>query len=355
MKSLKVSILLALAACVFSCEDNNNSPAATNDQAQLFFKGPAAVSASGRVNGDTFGAFYLVDQPATGYQLTDVIPVNMDIVVGTSANGVMVTNVNIDLLQNGTFVHRVASNILVQNSVQYPWVPLNTNFTSAGTNFKFRISDVSNPAVAMVQQATFTLGCLALNEQPVNTYTIGQTITITKKCSGTSSERVHIDLVGSGGSGIERIATNVAGNINTFNWVASQARAGLSYRFKITNANNPGQSYTQSNLFTINSAPVCTTQNPDILTFPIGGESYSHGYEVILGVQWNASLITSANALIEFVDCYNNNTLFSKIVPNSGTAAISALSGEYRVRISSIGAASCVSDISAGCVNVFID
>jgi outer membrane protein assembly factor BamB len=201
-----------------------------------------------------------ITAPNGGEQWQQGVPEN---IFWTSAN--VPGNLNIDLYKAGVFLRTISANI--PNTGNGASVTLAAAIAPAGTDYRLKISSVTDPTVNSMSAADFEITAAA----------VLPTITITAPNGGEqwqqgSVNQIEWTFTGNPGNVkielfkggvLNRVIVDTLANSGRVNWVIPAAQAtGTDYKVKISSITDPAVTTMSAADFEINGTPILTITPP---------------------------------------------------------------------------------------------
>jgi hypothetical protein len=258
----------------------------------------------------------------------------------TSAGNVG-SNVKIEVLKAGTVVQTISSPTTNDGSFSGWTVP--TGLTIS-TDYKIRITSISNPAITDSSDSTFTITDPIVVTSPNGgeTWVRGTTPTITWTFLDSAGKDVKIELL-KAGTAVQTIAvwTPNDGSVNSWT-VPTSLPTGTDYKVRVTSYYYSGISDTSDNTFIISDSIVSPTPTPAPLitvASPNGGEIWVRGTTPT--ITWTSSGSAGKDVKIELLKAGTVIQTIAVWTPNDGsvnswTVPTSLPTGtDYKVRVTS--------------------
>jgi len=260
--------------------------------------------------------------------------------VGTSHNITWtssgVTNVKLESSADGgtTWSDIIASTAASANS--YAWTVPST----AGTNYKVRISDVDGKATA-VTSAAFTLAAapvLAITS-PVGgeSWTVATSQNIT--WTNTNVANVKLEYSTDSGTNWTTIIASTAASAGTYAWTVPNTPATTCV-VRVSDVSGTATAVTSTAVFTIKAAVVPTL----VITAPVGSESWT--VATSHNITWTSSNVTTVKLEYSSDSASTWNTIVANTPASAGTYAWTvpnAVSAKCFVKVSDSTAAASAS------------
>jgi hypothetical protein len=253
-------------------------------------------------------------------------------------------DVKVELLKAGSVVQSISVSTPNDGTFNSWTIP---SGIAAGTDYKVRVTSLTNPLLTDTSDNTFSIGSGTETEtqtpaititspQGGESWSVGTTHAITWTSSGSVGSTLKIELLKAGSvAQIISVATANDGSFSSWT-VPSGIAAGTDYKVRITSLSSPSISGTSNNNFNIGS----DTQTSAItILSPNGGESLARGTTPT--ITWTSGSVGStlkiellkAGSVVQIISVAtaNDGSFGSWTVP-SGIAA----GTDYKIRITSL-------------------
>jgi len=256
-----------------------------------------------------------------------------------TSTGDVGSNVKIEVLKAGSVVQTLSSSD--PNDGTFSWTLATT--LVAGTDYRVRITSMTNTAVTDVSNNYFTIttstpSITVTSPNGGETWNKGTSYPITWSSTGSLGSSVNIALF-NGNSFLNYITTNVpigSGGSGSYTWqIPAGTATGSTYKIGVQSASQTSMYDLSNNDFTITPA----TTTPSItVTSPNGAESWAPGSNH--AITWTSTGDVGSNVKIEVLKAGSVVQTLSSSDPNDGTfswtLATTLVEGtDYRIRITS--------------------
>ncbi len=262
------------SGCSFNSQTIASGSSVTAWQSSSVANGQQCVSqrrtcSNGTLSGSYTNISCTVQSATTSPSISNVTtaPTNDTLYHGGNAATVSwsatnVSNVYVDLYQNGTFVKRIGS--ASASTIPYTWTT--TNGINVGSGYTIRVTDSASPSV-YAESPAFSVNAHSVSVSAITptSYTPGSTVTIRWKFDGLTTFAVIYLLKG---GVVQMQLTTVPASDNSYTWtIPISLASGSDYAFRVISRDGMATADTPDTftIATSNTAPAsCTFNNQTI-------------------------------------------------------------------------------------------